>query len=99
MVQPKTPPLSVRLSSEVLARIDRVVQESGWTRNAAIGRLVELGAEAFDAMPKYVVKSGEAPAKPVTLDTPLSGWGDIQAVVPEPKAWKGGHPKPTRGKK
>lgn len=94
MVQPKTPPLSVRLSPEVLATLDRVVQKSGWTRNAAIGHLVELGADAFDAMPKYVVKPGAAPAKPSPaasaepMRMPRAAFGE---------RLKG--PKPTKGKK
>lgn len=88
MVQPKTPPKSFRPGDERWGKIEAHAAKAGITPHAAILALIDKGLGA----------KVEALAPP-TLDTPLSGWGDIQTVVPEPKPWKGGHPKPMKWKK
>lgn len=43
MVQPKSPPLSIRLPAQVLAAVDRVAAASGLKRHAVIVALISEG--------------------------------------------------------
>jgi hypothetical protein len=59
MVQPKTPPISIRLSPTMLAEVDAYAERSKITRHAAINSLLALGiADAMGAV-------ADARAKPI----------------------------------
>jgi hypothetical protein len=45
MAQPKEPPLSIRLSPEVLAKVDRYAYASECSRHAALVRLICTGLD------------------------------------------------------
>lgn len=80
--------VTVWLSPDVLEKVDLVVKKSDWTLSAAIVRLVDLGAEAFDATPKYVVKPGAAARQPkpaiATEASPSLGVGDVLTFDDQP---------------
>lgn len=85
MVQPKTPPLSIRPGEERLERIDAYAEKHGITRHAAVLAMLDAAAAPRSHTRQEIDR----------LYPPLVGC----PMADKPKPWKGGHPKPTKGKK
>jgi hypothetical protein len=79
MVQPKTPPLSVRLGEVRTAQIDAYAVKYGLTRHAAVLELIDLGLHgptwvaSQRPTPKPLPGSAAAAKKAVTATVPLAG--------------------------
>lgn len=95
MVQPKKPPISIRLPDAIVAEVDAWAADHGMVRNAAIKALLELGlrrpvaaskppARAVAAANREIKKALATPPK-ISVSVPLAGTFERKA---KPKGQK-----------
>lgn len=77
MVQPKTPPLSIRPGEERLALIEAHAKRRGITRHAAVLELIDLGLapkpQAALTKPAVKIAAPKAEPKPAPFKSRLKG--------------------------
>jgi len=98
MVKPKEPPLSVRLSPGLIARVEAWAKRNDITRNAAVSRLIMLGfgnvlSEEPDGE-RFMINEGMKGLKRV--EDRLREERAI-SIVAKPKPFRP-HPKPGKRK-
>lgn len=96
MVQPKTPPLSIRVPPTLLAAIDAMAERRGIKRHAAI-LLALVQGEAADRglTPQLLAETAKALAS-IPSRKPKTG---VEVMTRARGVTFKPHPKPTKGKK
>lgn len=74
MVQPKKPPVSIRLPDETRAAVEQYAMSRGIPRNAAYVELIQRGLKVATGAGSPVSKPPRAPVAPkVSVNVPLAG--------------------------